>query len=149
MLLSQNMSPVLYCWSHSHAWLKKYIFNWRKIVLQYCASFCHISTWVSHRYTHVSSLLNLLPTSHPIPPSRMSQNAGFEIPVSHSKFPLAIHFTCGNVYALHMHDFKQYASVVDPKPSSLIFIFILNFHLCIWNWVIQHCFLDVSWSHQV
>ena len=29
--------------------------------------FCHTSTLISHRYTYVPSLLNLCPTSHPIP----------------------------------------------------------------------------------
>ena len=28
--------------------------------------FCHTSTWISHRFTYVPSLLNLLPISHPI-----------------------------------------------------------------------------------
>ena len=30
-----------------------FIFNWRIIALQYCVSFCHISTWISHRHTYV------------------------------------------------------------------------------------------------
>ena len=38
------------------------IFNWRIITLQYCDGFCHISTWISHRDTHVLSLLNRPPT---------------------------------------------------------------------------------------
>ena len=45
-----------------------FIFNWRIIVLQYYVGFCHTSTWISHRYTYVPSLLNLPPTFHPIPP---------------------------------------------------------------------------------
>ena len=45
---------------------KLFIFNWRIIALQYCVGFCHISTWISHSYTYVRSLLNLPPTpSHP------------------------------------------------------------------------------------
>ena len=43
-------------------------FYWRIIAWQYCVSFCHTSTWISHRYTYAPSLLNLLPTSHSIPP---------------------------------------------------------------------------------
>ena len=42
-----------------------FIFNWRIIALQCCVGLCHTSTWISHRYTHVPSLLNLPPTSHP------------------------------------------------------------------------------------
>ena len=45
-----------------------FIFNWRIIALHYCIGFCHTSTWISHRYTYVPSLLNLPPTSHPFPP---------------------------------------------------------------------------------
>ena len=48
--------------------LEQFLFNWRIIALQYCVGFCHISAWVSDRYTYVPCLLNLLPTSHPILP---------------------------------------------------------------------------------
>ena len=44
------------------------IFNWNIIALQCCIDSCHISAWISHRYTYVLSLLNLLPTSYPLPP---------------------------------------------------------------------------------
>ena len=44
-----------------------FIFNSRTIILQCCVDFCHTSTWMSHRYTYVPSLLNLPPTSHPFP----------------------------------------------------------------------------------
>ena len=40
-----------------------FIFNWRIINLQYCVGFCHTSTWISHSYTYVLSLLNLPPTA--------------------------------------------------------------------------------------
>ena len=41
-------------------------FNWRIIALQYCVGFCHTSTWISHRYIHVPSFLNLPPAPpHP------------------------------------------------------------------------------------
>ena len=45
-----------------------YFFNWGIAALQYCVGFCHTSTWISHRYTYVPSLLNLFPTSQHIPP---------------------------------------------------------------------------------
>ena len=57
---------ILYHWATR--WFSKCIFNWRIIALQCCAGFCHTSTWISHRYTYVPSLLNLLPTSLSIPP---------------------------------------------------------------------------------
>ena len=37
------------------------IFNWRIIALQYCVCLSHTSTWISHKYTYVPSLLNLSP----------------------------------------------------------------------------------------
>ena len=38
-----------------------YIFNWRIIALQNSVIFCQVSTWISHRYTYIPSLLNLPP----------------------------------------------------------------------------------------
>ena len=35
---------------------------------QTCSVFCHTSTWISHWYTYVPSLLNWPPTSCPFPP---------------------------------------------------------------------------------
>ena len=46
-------------------------FNWRIIALQCCVGFCHPSTWISHRYTYVPSLLDLPATFHT---SRLSQS---------------------------------------------------------------------------
>ena len=57
-----------------------FIFNWRIIALQYCVGFCHIPMWISHRYLYVPSLLNLPPTSNPIPPSRLSRSTCLSAP---------------------------------------------------------------------
>ena len=47
------------CDQHVHnSFFFKFIFNWRIIALQYCVGFCHTSTWISHRYTYIPSLLN-------------------------------------------------------------------------------------------
>ena len=32
-------------------------FSWRIIGLKYCVGFCHMSTWISHNYKHILSLL--------------------------------------------------------------------------------------------
>ena len=48
---------------HFKKWI--YFFNWRIIALQNFAVFCQTSTWISHRYTYISSLLNLPPISPP------------------------------------------------------------------------------------
>ena len=51
-----------------------YFFNWRIITLQNFVVFCHTSTKISHRYTHVPSLLNLPSISPLSRPSRLSQS---------------------------------------------------------------------------
>ena len=38
-----------------------FIFNWRIIALWHYVGFCQRSTWISHRYTYVPSVSNLLP----------------------------------------------------------------------------------------
>ena len=49
-------------------------FNWRIIALQNFVVFCQTSTWVSHRYTYIPSLLILPPISFPSHPSRLMQS---------------------------------------------------------------------------
>ena len=44
-----------------------FFFYWRIIALQFCVAFCHTSTWISHRYIYISSLLNSPLTPHSIP----------------------------------------------------------------------------------
>ena len=46
-----------------HSFIHIYLFFFFNILLifalHYCVGFCHSSTWISHRYTYVPSLLNL------------------------------------------------------------------------------------------
>ena len=42
-------------------------FNWRILALQCCGSFCYATRWISSKYTHISSLLNLPCARPPIP----------------------------------------------------------------------------------
>ena len=44
----------------------KIYFNWRIIALQCCLGFCHTTTWISHKYTCLPSLLSL-PSLYPTP----------------------------------------------------------------------------------
>ena len=44
-----------------YSFLNIFIFNWRIIALQYCVSFCHTSTRISHKYIYIPSLLSLPP----------------------------------------------------------------------------------------
>ena len=62
-----------------------FIFNWWIIALQSCVGSCHTST-MNQPQVYICPL-PLEPPSHP---SRLSQRTGFELPVSCSKFPLAV-----------------------------------------------------------
>ena len=74
-----------------------FIFNWRIIVYNIVL--------VSAMQQREPVGTHMLPPSWaslapPIPshPSTLSQNAGFELPASYSKFPMAVYFTCSNAY---------------------------------------------------
>ena len=64
------------------------LFYWRIFALQNCVAFCQASTWISHRYTYIPSLLNPRPTSFPIPLLQVDTEPLFEFPGLYSKFPL-------------------------------------------------------------
>ena len=49
-------------------WLSSSSSGRRIIALKYCFDFSHTSTWISHRYTYVPSLLKLTHTSHHFSP---------------------------------------------------------------------------------
>ena len=68
------------------------IIKGRIITLQYCDGFCETSTWIGHRHTYAPSLLTSLPPPSPTHPSKRSQSPSFLLPVSGSKFPLAVYF---------------------------------------------------------
>ena len=54
--------------------LTLFIFNWSIIALHNCVGFYQTSTWISHRFTHVLSHLNIPPTSLHTHPFRLSLN---------------------------------------------------------------------------
>ena len=72
-LLEKGRKKTCVLMTYTHIQFFGLFFYWRIIALQYCVGFCHTSTRISLRYTYVTSLMNLPPTSHPIPPSRLSQ----------------------------------------------------------------------------
>ena len=90
----------------------EYNFFWRIIALQYYVGFCHASTWISHRYTYVPSLLNPPPISHP---SKVVTEHWVELPVSHKKSPLAIYLKYSFVHVSIL--FNQF---VLPSPSLTV-----------------------------
>ena len=58
---------IFHCVYISHIVLNLFILNWKIIPLHYCVGFDQISTWISHRFTCVPSLLNIPPIPLPIP----------------------------------------------------------------------------------
>ena len=76
-----------------------------------CFGFCH-PMWISHKYTYVPSLLDLSPTPHRIPSLSAVPEHCIEFLVLYNRCPLAVYFTCGNVYI------SRLLSQIPPFPTS-------------------------------
>ena len=111
---------------------KIYILSLVCNTLEYCDGFCHVATWISHRYTYVRSLLYPFPPPSPPPhSSRLSQNTGFGLLASLCKLPLSVYFTDGNVYISML-----FSQIIPPSPSftvsqSLFFMSVFPLLPCI------------------
>ena len=80
----------------THSFFSCFVFYWKIFALQNFV-FCQTSTWISHRYTYISSLLNLPRISLSIPFLQVDTEPLFEFPEPYSKFLLAIYITHGKV----------------------------------------------------
>ena len=114
-------------------------FYWRIIALQNFVVFCQTSTWISHRYTYIPSLLNLPPTSLPIPLLCVDTEPLFEFPKPYRKFPLPIYFTYGNLS--FQITLSIYLTLSSPLPMS-ISLFSMFLHCCPVNKFFSTIFLD-------
>ena len=103
-------------------------FNWRVIALQNCVSFWQTSAWISHRYTCIPSLLNLPPTSPPIPPIEVVTELRFDFPEPYSKFPIGYLFTYSNVSFHVTVSITSQALLHQGRILTLIFV-LLQLHL--------------------
>ena len=77
-----------------------FFFNRRIIALQNFAVFCQTSTWISHRYTYIPSLLKLSPTSLPSPSPFTPLDwyrASVWVSWAIQQIAIAIYFIYGNV----------------------------------------------------
>ena len=90
------------------SFFKLMYFNWQLFTLQYCGGFCHTSTWVSHGCTCVPSI----PLPSPPHPSGLSQNTGFQCPLSRIKLGQVIYCTYR-----HIHVSMLFSQIIPPSPS--------------------------------
>ena len=135
---------------------KKIFFYWRIIALQNFVVFCQTITWICHRYMYIPFILNFLPISLPILPLQVDIEPCFEFPEAHSKFPLAIYFTYGNV-SFHV-TLSIHLTLSSPIPMSIsLFLYVCfstavlqinslvpfsRFHICVLEYDIYLCLSD-------
>ena len=111
-------------WKHSMKLIKVFAFyfflwfiflfiylSWRLITLQYCSSFCHTLTWISHGFTcvpHPEALSHLPP--HPIPLGHPSAPA---------LSTCLMHPTCtGDLFTIdNIHVSMLFSQIIPPSPS--------------------------------
>ena len=117
MSLSYSNIPNILACNTFFVFLFNLFFYWRIIALRSFVVFCQTSTWISHRYTYTASLLTLPPTSL----LYADTEPLFEFPETHSKFPLAIYFTYGNV-GFHV-TLSIYLSLSSTLPNVILFFF--------------------------
>ena len=119
-----------------------YFLNLRLIALLYGAGFFHASSRISHRHTYAPSLMNLLPTSPPSHPSRLSLSAGLSLLcyTAHSHWLSISH--------LVMYMFACYSLTSShPLPSTLCPQVCLCLHCCSADRLISTIFLDSMYMH--
>ena len=122
LYFSSDISNILFLFIKNHFFKN---FNWRIITLQYCDSFYHISTWISHRHMCDSSISTpLLPHSPPYL-SRLSQSTGFGLPESYIKLPRALYFTYG------MYMFLSYSLTSSHSPLLPLCPKVCSLCLCL------------------
>ena len=56
VLIHINTDRMTWVESYSTCYLFYFIFNWKKITLQYCDGFYYTSAWISHQFSSVQSL---------------------------------------------------------------------------------------------
>ena len=98
LLLKSKIQLDKFFWnSLLKLFLNVFIFNWRKVALQYCVGFCRTPTWISRRY-HMSAPSCISLSSPPHPPLWVATEYYTELPAFYSNFPLVICLTYDNAY---------------------------------------------------
>jgi len=116
----------------------KFIFNRSVVALHYCVDFCHISTWIGHRYTYVPSPLNIPPPPTSSHPSRFSQSTS----LSSLHHPGNPHWL--SMFHMVMYMFQYYSRFVPPSHPPCVTKSVL--YVCIsilpCKYIHQCCLLD-------
>ena len=110
------------------------LFYWRIIALQNFIVFCLTSTWISHRYAYIPSLLNLPPISLPIPPLQVDTEPLFECPEPHSTSPLVSWPFWSSPFSLHCWPLCSFSYTNERSCLALgsinlkiqVYLFYLN-----------------------
>ena len=92
-----------------------FVFYWRIIALQNFAVFHQTSTWISHRYAYIPSLLKLLPISFPSHPSRLIKSPclSFLSHTANSHWLSVLHISFHVTLSIHL-------TLSSPLPMSII-----------------------------
>ena len=109
------VSPALAGIFFSFFFLINSFFNRRIIALQNFIGFCQASTWISHRYTYITSLLNFPPISLLIPHLQVDREPLFRFPGPDSKlfYIWLCKFPCYSFHTSHP---------LLPSPQAGIFL---------------------------
>ena len=126
--------------------------NWRIIALQYCDGFCHVSTWISHRYTYVSSLLNLPP--HPTPLGcHRALGLGSLCRTANSHWLSILHMVMYTYMTLKVHcswiqHLWHWAWIVEAVARTLAFWFLNSLFVAEFPWWVSSgvLFQSHAWS---
>ena len=91
-----------------------FVFYWRIIALQNFAVFHQTSTWISHRYAYIPSLLKLLPISFPSHPSRLIKSPclSFLSHTANSHWLSVLHISFHVTLSIHL-------TLSSPLPKSI------------------------------
>ena len=107
-----------------------FFISWRLITLQYCSSFCHTLTWISHGFTCIP---------HPNPPSHLPlypiplslPSAQVRALVSCIQPGLVICFTLDNTHVSMLFSWNIPPSPSPTESKSLFYTSVSLFLFCI------------------
>ena len=123
-----------------------FILNWRIIALQCCADFCHTKTGISCKYTYIPSLLNLSPTSLPVPPFWVITEHLAELSMAIQQLPASQLFypwscTCVVMYTCQWRSLNSSHPLLPPLYPQVHSLF-LCLYSCPEDRFISTIFLD-------